>query len=135
MGEHAQIPLWGRCSFVLWAAGSPTGSESKGYKQGFPSGGRGGREEGQKTRRGVACGLLEEGRMWSPFKKLDWGAWVAQSGKCLTSAQVMISQFEFEPHVGLCTDISEPAACLRFCVSLSVSVLPPLVLCFSIKSN
>ena len=69
MGEHAQIPLWGRCSFVLWAAGSPTGSESKGYKQGFPSGGRGGREEGQKTRRGVACGLLEEGRMWSPLDR------------------------------------------------------------------
>ena len=40
----------------------------------------------------MACGLLEEGRMWSPFKKVDWGAWVAQSGKCLTSAQVMISQ-------------------------------------------
>ena len=27
---------------------------------------------------------------------------------------------EFEPHVGLCADSSEPGACFTFCVSLSL---------------
>ena len=27
---------------------------------------------------------------------------------------------EFEPRVGLCADSSEPGACFRFCVSLSL---------------
>ena len=36
---------------------------------------------------------------------------------------------EFEPHVGLCDDSSEPGACLRFCLSAP----PPLVLCFSLS--
>ena len=29
---------------------------------------------------------------------------------------------EFEPRVGLCADSSEPGACFRFCVSLSLSL-------------
>ena len=29
---------------------------------------------------------------------------------------------EFEPHVGLCADSSEPGACFRFCVSLSLTL-------------
>ena len=48
------------------------------------------------------------------------GAWVAQSVKCPTLAQVMVSWVRgFEPRVGLCADSSEPGACFRFCVSLS----------------
>ena len=35
---------------------------------------------------------------------------------------------EFKPHVRLCADSSEPGACFRFRVSLSVSALPPLFL-------
>ena len=31
----------------------------------------------------------------------------------------------FEPHVGLCADSSEPGTCFGFCVSLSLSALPP----------
>ena len=42
---------------------------------------------------------------------------------------------EFEPHVGLCADTSEPGACFGFCVSLSVSALPPFVLCLSLKNK
>ena len=42
-----------------------------------------------------------------------------------------LSGREFEPHVGLCADSSEPGACFGFCVSLSLSGPPPLVLCLS----
>ena len=31
---------------------------------------------------------------------------------------------EFEPRVGLCADSSEPGACFRFCVSLSLCPSP-----------
>ena len=31
---------------------------------------------------------------------------------------------EFEPRVGLCADSSEPGACFRFCVSLSLWTSP-----------
>ena len=33
----------------------------------------------------------------------------------------------------LCADSSEPGACFRFCVSLSLSAPPPLALCLSLK--
>ena len=62
------------------------------------------------------------------------GAWVAQSVESLTPTQVMISWLElmeFEPHVGLCADSSEPGACFTFCVSLSLSASPLLTLCLS----
>ena len=38
---------------------------------------------------------------------------------------------EFESHVGLCADSSEPGACLDS-VSPSLSVPPPLMLCLSL---
>ena len=44
------------------------------------------------------------------------GAWVAQLVKCLTSAQVMISQFVSSS----CADSSEPGTCFGFCVSFSL---------------
>ena len=56
-------------------------------------------------------------------KKNIWGAWVVQSVKCLTLAQVMISWFEgLSPVSGsvLTACSLQPAACLRFCVSLSL---------------
>ena len=37
---------------------------------------------------------------------------------------------EFKPHVRLC---AEPGACFRFCVSLSVSAPPPLVLMLTLS--
>ena len=40
---------------------------------------------------------------------------------------------DFQPHIGLCADSSEPGACLRFCVSLSLSALPLLILCLSLS--
>ena len=39
----------------------------------------------------------------------------------------------FEPHIRLWADSSEPGACFTFCVSLSLSVPPPLVLCLSLS--
>ena len=51
------------------------------------------------------------------------GAWEAQSVKWPTSAQVMISRsVSWSPRVGLCADNSEPEACFRFCVSLSLTL-------------
>ena len=40
---------------------------------------------------------------------------------------------EFEPHVRLCADSSELGACFRFCVSLSLSAPPLLILCLSLS--
>ena len=42
---------------------------------------------------------------------------------------------EFEPRVGLCADRWEPGACFGFYVSLVLSALPPLALCFLSKIN
>ena len=42
---------------------------------------------------------------------------------------------EFKPHIGLCADSSEPRASFRFCVSVSLSVPPPLMLCHSLKND
>ena len=60
-----------------------------------------------------------------------WGAWVAQSVKCSTSVQVMISQFvSSSPASGsvLTSQSLEPAS---DSVSPSLSAPPPLVLCLS----
>ena len=40
---------------------------------------------------------------------------------------------EFEPHVGLCADSSEPGACFRFCVSVSLCPVPTHTLSLSHK--
>ena len=63
-----------------------------------------------------------------------WGAWVAQSVKHLTSAQVTISWFHgFKPIVGLCTDSSEPGACIGFCVSPCLCPSPAHALSLSVS--
>ena len=41
---------------------------------------------------------------------------------------------EFEPHIGLCVDNSEPGACFGFCVSLSLCS-SPLVLCLPLPQK
>ena len=42
----------------------------------------------------------------------------------------------FEPYVGLCADSWEPGACIRFCVSLSISALSHLLsLSLSLKNK
>ena len=62
------------------------------------------------------------------------GAWVAQSGGRPSSAQVMISQVrKFKPCVGLCANSSEPRACFGFCVCVSLSAPPPLMLHLSLS--
>ena len=86
--------------------------------------------------------VFPEGATWpdsrknvEPRKLLKWkaqrGTWVAQSIKHLTSAQVTISVREFEPCLGLCADSSEPGACFRFCVSLSLCPSPAYLRCLS----
>ena len=56
------------------------------------------------------------------------GSWVAQSVKRQTSAQVMSMPFvNLSPASGgFCSDSSEPGACFRFCVSLSLSKIKKL---------
>ena len=41
----------------------------------------------------------------------------------------------FKSLIRLCADSSEPGACFRFCVSLSVSVPPRLTLCVSLSKT
>ena len=63
-----------------------------------------------------------------------WGAWVTQLVKPLTSAQAMILRsIEFEPHVGLCADSSEPGACFEFCVSISLCPSHAHALCLPVS--
>ena len=64
-----------------------------------------------------------------------WGAWVAQSGKCLTSAQVMISRVVGSSPVSgslLTARSLEPAS---DAVSPSLSAPPPLTLCLSLSPS
>ena len=60
---------------------------------------------------------------------------MAQSVKRPTSAQGDdLAAREFEPHVGLCADGSEPGAGFGFCVSLSLTP-PPFTLCLSLSQK
>ena len=55
------------------------------------------------------------------------GTWVAQSVKHLTldvGSGCDHTVCEFEPCIRLCADSSEPGACFRFCVSLSLCPSP-----------
>ena len=66
------------------------------------------------------------------FKKCFKGTCVAQSVKHLTLAQILISRFvSLSPHIRLHAGSSEPGACFRYCVSLSVPPLLTLCLCLS----
>ena len=61
------------------------------------------------------------------FKSLSWGTWVTQSVKQPTldfSSSNDLTVCEFEPHIELCADITEPA---WDSVSLSLSALPHLL--------
>ena len=69
-------------------------------------------------------------------EKQSWrGAWGAQSVKCPTLAQVMISHsLGLAPCRALCChNSSEPGACFRFCVSLSLSLPLSCSLSFSLS--
>ena len=55
----------------------------------------------------------------------SWSAWVDLLVMHPTSAQVMISFVGFSPTSGSFADISEPGACWKFFVSLSLSAPPP----------
>ena len=73
-------------------------------------------------------------REYRSNKNAFWGTWVAQLVKHLTSAQAMISRFvSSSPASGsvLTAQSLEPA--LVLCVSLSLSALPPLMLCLSLS--
>ena len=59
------------------------------------------------------------------------GTWVAQSVKCLTSAQVMISWLVSSSPA----DSSEPGTYFRFCVSLSLCPAPACILSLSFKNE
>ena len=42
---------------------------------------------------------------------------------------------EFEPHIRLCADSSEPGACFEFCVSLSLCPFPTHALSLPLKNK
>ena len=70
---------------------------------------------------------------------LKWtnrGAWVVQSVERPNfSSGHDLTVREFEPCVRLCADSSEPGACFRFCVSLSLSDPPLFMLCLSLSQK
>ena len=80
-----------------------------------------------------------------PSKKLGFGApgWLScLSVRILILAQVVISVYEFEPHIGLCADSVEPAwdslslsSSLPLPCSLSFPVSLSLSLFSSLKTN
>ena len=63
-----------------------------------------------------------------------WGTWVAQSVKQASDfgSGHNLTVLEFEPRIGLCADCSEPGACFRFCVSLSLWPSPIHALSLSV---
>ena len=64
------------------------------------------------------------------WKRVKRGTWVTQSLKPLThgfSSGQDLAVHQYESNVGLCAESSEPGACLRFCVSKSLSSLPPVL--------
>ena len=63
-------------------------------------------------------------------RKLMRGAWVAQSD---FGSGHDLAVCEFEPRIWLCADSSEPGACFRFCVSLSLCPSPAHALSLSIS--
>ena len=65
--------------------------------------------------------------------KKGGGAWVAQSVKRRTSAQVMILQSMGSSPASGSVLTAQPEACFRFCASLSDP--PPFMLCLSLSQN
>ena len=61
-----------------------------------------------------------------------WHLVASQLGSYLSSGHGLTSR-GFEPRVGLCADSLEPGTCFGFCVFLSLSAPPLLMLCLSQK--
>ena len=64
-----------------------------------------------------------------------WGAWVAQSVERRLRLSHDLAVCEFEPRVGLCADSSEPRACFRFCVPLSLCPSPTHALSLCLRNK
>uniref|UniRef100_A0A667G1G3 Adhesion G protein-coupled receptor E2 n=1 Tax=Lynx canadensis TaxID=61383 RepID=A0A667G1G3_LYNCA len=86
----------------------------------------------------MSCGSLAhchnvEGSYYcecAPGHELLSGGTKFQSEKENTCHDIAVC--EFKSRVGLCADSSEPGACFGFCVTLSLSSPPPLMLCLSL---
>ena len=92
-----------------------------------------------QTLRAAGCSspLTAEDTEASLKNVFGWGAWGTQlverpadfgSGHDLAVC-------EFEPHIGLCADCSEPGTRFRFCVSLSLCPSPTRTLFLSLKNK
>ena len=62
-----------------------------------------------------------------------WGTWVAQSFDFSSGHDLVVH--EFKPRMGPCVDSSEPGACFRFCVSLSLCSSPSHALSLSLSKT
>ena len=86
----------------------------------------------------ITKGLVNNEKMWGGgiLSKMDcWGAWVAQSVKRPTSAQVIISQSVSSSPAsgsGLMAQSLQPAS---DSVSPSLSAPPPFMLCLSLSQK
>ena len=61
------------------------------------------------------------------------GTWVAHFAPDFGSGHDLVV-YEFEPHIRLCVDSSEPGACFGICVSLSLCPSPAHTLSHSLKN-
>ena len=86
--------------------------------------------------------LLMEKYLWWPCYReevkrgFSRGSWVVQLAERPTldvSSGHDLTVREFEPRVGLCADSSQPGACFRFCVSLSLWPSPVHALFLSVS--
>ena len=66
---------------------------------------------------------LERNNQQDTYLKIPRGAWVAQSN---FASGHYLTVGGFKPRIGLSADTSEPGACFRFCISLSLSPSPAL---------
>ena len=90
------------------------------------------RSKGQKS---SSDWLNSKGNFINSQKEKARGAWVTQSVKRPDFGSGHdLEVREFKPHIGLRADTSEPAACFRFCVPLSLP-LSPLTLCVSLSQK
>ena len=82
------------------------------------------------------CTSQQSQALLSGFKKPTSGTpgWLSGSASHFSSGHDLTVR-EFKPHVGLCADRSEPGACFRFCLSLSLSLCHSPARILSLKNK
>ena len=101
-----------------------------------------GRERGGQRIRSRLCADSRQAdvglELMTPRSRVacSWGTWVAQSvRRPHFSSGHDLEVSEFEPRIRPCADSSEPGACFRFCISLSLCPSPARSLSLSVSQK